>query len=60
MLQALKGLGTMSTLPEFKKILLLDLGDKLFVALADIINKRLQHFIKYKLEIETQIASMLA
>lgn len=50
----------MSTLPEFKKILLLDLGDKLFVALADIINKRLQHFNKYKLEIETQIACMLA
>jgi len=59
-LQALKGLGTMSTLSEFKEILLLELGDKLFVSLADIINKRLPTFKQYKLEIETNIAVMLS
>lgn len=50
----------MSTLPEFKQILLFELGDKLFVALADIINKRIASFTHYKLEIETEIAAMLA
>jgi hypothetical protein len=50
----------MSTLPEFKQILLFELGDKLFVALADIINKRMASFTQYKLEIETQIVAMLA
>jgi len=59
-LQALKGLGTMSTLQEFKEILLLELGDKLFVSLADIINKRMPSFHLYKLEIETNIAVMLS
>jgi len=50
----------MATLPEFKQILLLELGDQLFVALADIINKRMPSFTSYKLEIETQIVAMLA
>lgn len=50
----------MSTLPEFKQILLLDLGDQLFVSLAEIINKRLGRFKTYKLEIETNIAVMLS
>jgi hypothetical protein len=40
--------------------LLFELGDKLFVALAEIINKRMASFTQYKLEIETQIAAMLA
>lgn len=56
----MKGLGTMSALPEFKQILLLDLGDKLFVSLAEIINKRMPTFKSYKLEIETNIAAMLS
>ncbi len=60
LLQALKGLCTMSTLSDFRQILLLELGDTLFVSLAEIINKRLQHFNKYKLEIETQIVCLLA
>lgn len=59
-LQALKGLGTMSALPEFKQILLLELGDKLFVSLAEIINKRMPTFVNYKLEIETNIVAMLS
>lgn len=50
----------MSTLSEFKEILLLELGDQLFVSLADIINKRLPNFKSYKLEIETNIAVMLS
>jgi len=50
----------MSTLSDFRQILLLELGDTLFVSLAEIINKRLQHFNKYKLEIETQIVCLLA
>lgn len=50
----------MSALPEFKQILLLDLGDKLFVSLAEIINKRMPTFKSYKLEIETNIAAMLS
>ena len=50
----------MSTLSEFKEILLLELGDSLFVSLAEIINKRLPTFKVYKLEIETNIAVMLS
>lgn len=50
----------MSTLPEFKEILLLELGDKLFMSLAEIINKRLPNFNLYKLEIETNIVAMLS
>jgi hypothetical protein len=40
--------------------LLLDLGDQLFVSLAEIINKRLSRFKTYRLEIETNIAVMLS
>jgi len=48
----------MSTLEDFKSILLVDLGDKLFCSLADIINQKIKP-IHYKLEIETNIVSML-
>lgn len=60
MLQALKGLGTLSTFVEFKTILLFELGDLLFVTLAEIINRRMSGFKKYKLEIETNIVALLS
>jgi hypothetical protein len=50
----------MSNFNEFKQLLLLDLGDELFISLADIINKRLTNFTVCRLEIETNIAAMLS
>ena len=44
----------MSTLEDFKSILLVDLGDKLFCSLADIINQKIKP-IHYKLEMKFSI-----
>lgn len=50
----------MAEMPEFKRILLIDQGDKMFQSLADIINIHLSRFTQYRLEIETAIVSMLS
>lgn len=60
-LQALKGLSTMAALPEFRPTLLIDQGDKLFSALADILTKRVRtQFKLLTLEIETELCNFLA
>ena len=50
----------MAEMSEFKRILLIDQGDKMFQSLADIINRHLGRFTQYRLEIETAIVSMLS
>ena len=50
----------MAEMSEFKRILLIDQGDKMFQSLADIINRHLSSYTQYRLEIETAIVSMLS
>ena len=50
----------MAALLEFRPTLLIDLGDLLFPALADLISKRMSEFNTYSLEIETNLCKVLA
>ena len=59
-LQALKGLTSLAAIPQFKAIILIDIGDELFPALAQIISTRLATFTLCPLEIETELIGFLA
>jgi len=59
-LQALKGLKSLAAIPQFKAILLIDIGDELFTSLADILGKRIPKLRAYPLEIEVELVSFLA
>ena len=59
-LQALKGLKSLAAIPQFKAIILIDIGDELFPALARIISQRLSGFEDCPLEIEVELVGFLA
>ena len=60
MLQAIKGLKTLAGIPKFKAIILIDIGDELFMALAQILAQRLASFAQHALEIEIELVGFLA
>lgn len=43
-LQAIKGLKSLAAIPQFKAIILIDIGDELFMTLASILGQRLSQF----------------
>lgn len=59
-LQAIKGLRSLAAIPQFKAIILIDIGDDLFPALAAIISTRLASFKLCPLEIEVELIGFLA
>ena len=59
-LQAIKGLKSLASLAEFQAILLIDIGDDLFMALASVLAQRLSLFEHSALEIEVEIVSFLS
>ena len=50
----------MAAIPKFKAIILIDIGDDLFPALAKILSNRLSTFTEYNLEIEVELIGFLA
>ena len=59
-LQALKGLKSLAAIPQFKAIILIDIGDQLFPSLAQILSTRLATFTLCPLEIEVELIGFLA
>lgn len=60
MLQSLKGLKSLAAIPQFKAIILIDIGDQLFPSLANILSSRLEKFTLCPLEIEVELIGFLA
>lgn len=60
MLQAIRGLKTLAAIPQFRAIILIDIGDDLFMALAYILAQRMQEFTICALEIEVELVLFLA
>lgn len=60
LLQALKGLKSLAAIPQFKAIILIDIGDELFPALAEILASRLSVLVVCPLEIEVELIAFLA
>ena len=50
----------MAAVPEFKEIILIEVGDELFINLAQILSHRLKEFVQCKLEIEVELVAFLA
>ena len=46
-LQSLKGLAIMASIPDFRPTLLIDQAEKLFIHIAEIINSNIRDFKKY-------------
>ena len=59
-LQALKGLKSLAAIPQFKAIILIDIGEDLFPSLAEILASKLSTFTQCPLEIEAELTGFLA
>lgn len=59
-LQALKGLTSLASIPQFRPKILIDLGDTIFQALAQIVSKRLKSFGEDASEIENEVVQFLS